>query len=347
MEGGLNPMDLLSFVWAILVFGLLIFIHELGHFGVAKLFGIRVKEFAIGFGPVLGSFQRGETRYSIRAIPLGGFVLMGGMEEGEEEDPRGYLRKPVYARFLTILAGPVMNFLLATLIFVGYYALVPSQPTNTLGQVPEQCEAVTCPAYAAGLRPGDKVIAVGGAPVSGWNDLLIQVGNSAGKPLPFLIEREGKQQTVTINPIQVQGGAWKVGIGPAYERIPPGQAFSVGVKTTYYVSAQILHELGKVVTLQSRPEFQGFIGITVLIADQAKEGLPSLLQLTAFLSINLGLFNLLPIPALDGSRLVFLLVEAIRGRRVDPRRESMVHLVGFLLLLGLMVVTAYGDIVRL
>lgn len=340
-------MNPLSILWAILVFGILIFIHELGHFSVAKAFGIRVKEFAIGFGPVLGSFQKGETRYSIRGIPLGGFVLMGGMEEGEEDDPRGYLRKPVYARFLTILAGPVMNFLLATLIFVSYYAIVPSQPTNTLAQVPQQCEAVTCPAYAAGLRPGDKVTAVGGAPVDSWEDLLVKVGESAGKPLDFQFERAGKLQTVRITPVQVQGGAWKVGIAPDYERITVGQAFSVGVRTTYFVSTQILKELGRVVTLQTRPEFQGFIGITVLIADQAKEGLPSLLQLTAFLSINLGLFNLLPIPALDGSRLVFLLVEAIRGRRVDPRRESMVHLVGFLLLLGLMVVTAYGDIVRL
>ncbi|HLO01886.1 MAG TPA: M50 family metallopeptidase [Symbiobacteriaceae bacterium] len=340
-------MNPLSILWAILVFGVLIFIHELGHFGVAKFFGIRVKEFAIGFGPVLGSMQRGETRYSLRAVPLGGFVLMGGMEEGEEDDPRGYLRKPVYARFLTILAGPVMNFLLATLIFVSYFAIVPSQPTNTLGQVPEQCGAVTCPAYAAGLRAGDRVTAIGGAPVSGWNDLLALVGSSAGKPLSFQFERGGVKQTVTIAPIQVEGGAWRVGITPAYERISAGQALSVGVRTTYFASKQILSELGKVVTGRSKPEFQGPIGITVLIADQAREGLPSLLQLTAFLSINLGLFNLLPIPALDGSRLVFLTVEAIRGRRVDPRRESMVHLVGFLLLLGLMVVTAYGDIVRL
>jgi regulator of sigma E protease len=339
-----NP---LSILWAILVFGILIFIHELGHFGVAKLFGIRVKEFAIGFGPVLGSVQRGETRYSLRGIPLGGFVLMGGMEEGEEDDPRGYLRKPVYARFLTILAGPVMNFLLATLIFVGYFAAVPSHPTNTLGQVLEQCGSVTCPAYAAGLRTGDRVTAVGGVPVSGWSDLLTLVGESAGKPLQVQFERAGQRQTVTVTPIQVEANTWRIGVAPAYERLTLGQSLTVGTRTTWLISTQILRELGKVVTGQIRPEFQGPIGITVMIADQAREGLPSLLQLTAFLSINLGLFNLLPIPALDGSRLVFLLVEAIRGRRVDPKRESMVHLVGFLLLLGLMVVTAYGDIVRL
>lgn len=340
-------MNPLSILWAILVFGILIFIHELGHYGVAKLFGIRVKEFAIGMGPVLGSVHRGETRYSIRAIPFGGFVLMGGMEEGEEEDPRGYLKKPVHARFLTILAGPVMNFLLAMLIFMGYFTIVPTHPTNTLGQVPESCGAVTCPAYAAGLRPGDRVTAVGGRPVGSWEDLLTVVGNSGGKALPFQFVRAGEVQTVTLTPVQVEGGAWRVGISPEYERISAGQAFTVGARTTYFVSTQILSELGKIITGQSKPELQGPIGITVLIADQAREGLPSLLQLTAFLSINLGLFNLLPIPALDGSRLVFLTVEAIRGRRVDPRRESMVHLVGFLLLLGLMVVTAYSDIVRL
>lgn len=339
----MNPLLILS---AILVFGILIFIHELGHFGVAKFFGIRVKEFAIGFGPVLGSVQRGETRYSIRAVPLGGFVLMGGMEEGEEDDPRGYLSKPVYARFFTILAGPVMNFLLAAAIFIGFFATVPSHPTNTLDQVPQQCGSIACPAYAAGLRPGDQVTAINGKTIRDWNDLLLIVANSAGKPLQFQFERGGNLQTVTLTPAQVEG-AWKVGIAPTFERLSVGQAIVVGTRLTYERSVGILTELGRIVTLQTPPQLQGPIGITVLIADQVRAGLPSLLELMAMLSINLGLFNLLPIPALDGSRLVFLIVEAIRGRRVDPRRESMVHLVGFLLLLGLMVVTAYGDIVRL
>jgi regulator of sigma E protease len=338
-----NPLAIL---WAILVFGLLIFIHELGHFGVAKYFGIRVKEFAIGFGPVLGSVQRGETRYSLRAIPLGGFVLMGGMEEGEEDDPRGYLRKPVYARFLTILAGPVMNFLLATVIFIGFFAAVPSYPTNTLDQVPESCGSVTCPAYTAGLRPGDRITAINGAPVSGWDDLLRLISTSAGNPLQVQFERAATTQTVKVQPLQIEG-AWKVGIAPSYKRLPVGTAIVTGSRLTVERSAMILTELGRVVTGKTKPELQGPIGITVLIADQAQRGLPNLLDLMAMLSINLGLFNLLPIPALDGSRLVFLALEAVRGRRVDPRRESMVHLVGFLLLLGLMVVTAYGDIVRL
>jgi regulator of sigma E protease len=335
-----------AILWAILIFGFLIFFHELGHFSVAKLFGIRVKEFAVGFGPVLGSVRRGETRYSLRAIPLGGFVLMGGMEEGEEDDPQGYLSKPVYARFLTILAGPLMNFLLAALIFVGFFAAVPSVPTNTLDQVPQMCGTVACPAYAAGLRPGDRVIAVNGAPVTDWNDLLQLVSTSAGKPLAIQFVRSGTTQTVTVQAVNMNG-AWRVGIGPAYKRVSFGSAVAIGSGMTVTVSKEILVQLGRVITLKSKPELQGPIGITVLIADQAKQGLPSLLQIAALLSMNLGLFNLLPIPALDGSRLVFLALEAIRGRRVDPRRESMVHLVGFLLLLGLMVVTAYGDIVRL
>jgi regulator of sigma E protease len=342
----MSIMRPIHFLWSIPVFGILIFIHELGHFSVAKAFGIRVKEFALGFGPVVTGFRRGETRYNLRLVPLGGFVLMGGMEEGEDDDPRGYLRKPVFARFLTILAGPMMNFLLAVVILAGYFATVPSHPSTTLGQVQERCGAVTCPAYQAGLRVGDKVLAINGTPVTTWDDVLALVGNSNGKPLTFQVERAGAKEQIQVQPRQLDG-QWRIGIGSAFERLPLGEAIRAGGRMTLSIIGLILEGLGKMITGTAKPDLQGPIGITRTIAESAQQGLSTLLTLTAYLSINLGLFNLLPIPALDGSRLIFLTVEGVRGRRIDPRRENMVHLVGFLLLLGLMVVTAYSDILRL
>ncbi len=346
-------MTLGDWLWAIPVFGLLIFIHELGHFAVAKAFDVHVQEFALGFGPVLLGFQSGETKYNWRAVPLGGFVRMAGMEDGDAADPRGFNRKPVYARALVIVAGPVMNFVLAALLHSGFlYFVGVATNAPVLGEVPVRCLAtqvdqgsgVTCPAYAAGLRKGDQIVTINGRPVAQWDDILESVKGSDGKALTFRYLRGKQTGEVTVAPIFADA-RWMVGIQPSSKPVPLGRALVQGPVLTAGISVAWLDSLKEMVVGRLKPQFSGPVGITREIAETASRGWDSLLLLTAFLSINLGMFNLLPIPALDGSRLVFMGVEAVRGRRLDPQRENMVHFVGFMILIGLMVVITYGEVI--
>jgi regulator of sigma E protease len=346
-------VGLVDFLWAIPVFGLLIFIHELGHFAVAKWFDIRVHEFALGFGPVIAGFERGETRYNLRAVPLGGFVRMAGMEETDADDPRGFNRKPVLARALVIAAGPVMNFVLAALLYASLLMFVGVDATDTsrLGEILPTCGTTqqvqqACPGYAAGLRPGDEVISINGNRVATWRDIQTQVANSGGQPLTFVVRRGQEMREIRVEPLY-ENGRWMVGIRPATQKVPVLQALTQGTVWTYQVSVMWVKGFALMVAGKIKPELSGPVEITRTIAETASHGIDMLIQLAAFLSINLGLFNLLPIPALDGSRLVFIGVEAIRGRQVDPRRENLIHFVGFVLLIGLMLVITYQEVIKL
>ncbi|MFZ5828192.1 MAG: M50 family metallopeptidase [Bacillota bacterium] len=345
-------MTLINWLWAIPVFGLLIFIHELGHFAVAKFFDIRVHEFALGFGPVLWGFDRGETRYNLRAIPLGGFVRMSGMDETEADDPRGFNRKPLLARALVLFAGPFMNFVLASVMLSTLlYVQGGPNPASVLGQVITDCPVVVdgqattrpCPAAVAGLKAGDKVVAINNTPVDEWVDILAVVRDSEGKPLLFKVQRGGEVAEVTVAPIYSEG-RYMVGILQGTQRGSFGQALVQGPVITYNYSRAWLSAMGDTLTGKQQVELSGPVGIVREIATQASERLINLLGMTAILSINLGLFNLIPFPPLDGARLVLLGVELVRGRRLDPQRENMVHFIGMMVLLGLIVVVTYGDI---
>lgn len=344
-------MTLMDWLWAIPVFGILIFIHELGHFSVAKYFGVRVHEFAIGFGPLVYSYKAEETRYSLRLIPLGGFVRMAGMEEAEADDERGFNRQPLLARSLIIAAGPIMNFVLAAVMYsVLLYTVGTLQNTSELGDVPVNCisqdgTSTPCPASAAGLRKGDVVVAIGGQPVKTWREILDIVRESGGNPLLFVVRRGTETLQITLTPVRVDD-RWMVGVHQSFKPEPLGRAIVQGPVVAYRLSAAWLEGLTAMVLGKVEPQVAGPVGITREIAEQASRGLDALLQMTAFLSINLGMFNLLPIPALDGSRLVFMVVELVRGRRVDPQRENLVHFVGFLILIGLMLVVTYSEVVR-
>lgn len=350
----MSGVSLVDFLWAIPVFGILIFIHELGHFAVAKWFDIRVHEFALGFGPAVAGFQRGETRYNLRLVPLGGFVRMAGMEDGDVDDPRGFAKKPVYARALVIVAGPVMNFVLASLMYTSFFYFIGIDQTNVpiLGDVPVTCPSTVngtstdtpCPANTAGLHKGDRVVSINGAAMKDWFDIRSAVAKSDGNPLTFMVSRGQETKQILVKPIQSEG-TWMIGIRAATQRLPLGTALAEGPKETFGLSVAWAGGLWEMVTGKVKPQLSGPVGITKTIAEQASRGLDSLLLLTAFLSINLGMFNLLPIPALDGSRLMFMVVEAFRGRRVDPQRENMVHFVGFLILIGLMVVVTYTEVI--
>lgn len=338
-----------TLIASVIVFGLLVFFHELGHFLVAKLVGINVHEFSLGFGPKLLSLPRGETSYNLRAFPLGGFVRMAGMDPAEEnyaEEERGFNKKTVGQRIGVIFAGPLMNFVLAVfllaVIFMTYG--VPDRPTNRVQDLlPGK------PADVAGIRPGDVIVEIDGKRVETWDQLSKTVGASPGRELNITVERGKERLTFKVVPYQDEKGLGKIGIHPAPQKVDPLTALASGTRFTGLISYQIVEYLGRGIARQVPLELGGPVRIVATIneAVQSTSWFVNLMSLSAFLSVSLGLFNLFPIPALDGSRILFLLLEKVRGRPVEPQRENFIHMVGFGLLILLIVVITYHDILQL
>lgn len=345
-RGNLMPMPWLAIV---LVLGGLILIHEFGHFLAAKRAGVRVEEFSLGFGAKLFSRRWGETEYALRLIPLGGFVRMAGMvpadEAGKGIEPRDFRAKSVWTRMQIIGAGPAMNFVVAILLLaLVFWGLgVPDHPTLVVRAVQPGF-----PAASSGIQPGDRIVAIGGQAVQDWDQLSRTIRANSGRELALEVQRQGRRMVLRVTPIFDPGrGVAVIGIEPvmAVRRLPLAAALWQGVLGTVGVVREAL--LGLALFLRGRAAVMGPVGIGQEISQASQLGLAHLLLLTAALSANLGLFNLLPVPALDGSRLVFLALEALRGRPVDPRKESYVHLVGFALLLLIMAFVTYHDLVRL
>lgn len=332
---------------AVLVLGLLVVVHEAGHFLAARRAGIRVHEFTIGFGPALYRRRIGETLYALRVIPWGAGVRIAGMEPGEVDDPAGFARQSIRTRAGVIFAGPFMNLLLAVLLFAFIFSVLGiGRATLTVAQV-----LPGGPAAEAGLRPGDRILEVEGRRVASWDQVVAVVQASPGRPLSFVVERGGARREVMVTPERspTDPRLGFVGLAPVVrmERQPLAGALWSGVKETYRVSVLLVRGMLLAVTGKVEARLMGPVGIGQLIGEAARMGLRELLYLTAVLSANLALFNLVPIPALDGSRLLFLGVELVRGRPVDPARENLVHLVGFALLMILFLVITYMDLARL
>ncbi len=340
-----------TFIASVIVFGLLIFIHELGHFLVAKYVGIKVREFSLGFGPKLISILKGETRYNLRAFPLGGFVSMAGMDPNEnteddaDEASRGFNSKTVGQRIAVIFAGPMMNFLLAAVLlaimFMAYG--VPDQPTNIVqGTIPGQ------PAEMAGIKPGDEIVSIDGQKISTWEQLSKTVSDNPGRSLQITVERDNELLNVTVVPYQDENSSGKIGILPAPQKVGPATALVSGVKYTVLLSYQILEYLGQAIAQKVPLELGGPVQIVATIneAVESNNWLLNLVSLAAFLSISLGLFNLFPIPALDGSRILFLILEKLRGKPIEQTKENFIHMMGFALLLLLIVFITYNDVLR-
>lgn len=334
----------------IAVLGVLIFFHELGHFWFAKRNGIYVHEFAIGFGPRVLAFQRGETTYSLRALPLGGFVRMAGMhpdEEGLHEVPpsQRFLNKPIRVRFRVIFGGPLFNLLLAVLVFALLFAVIGvATPSLTI-------EAVEpgMPAAEAGLLPGDRIAAINDEPIDRWEQVVALVQSHPEETLTIAFVRSGQMRQVEVVPLRSEQGGGVIGIRPGVEFVRHNvfQAIAAGFAWTGQVIVGFFGALSDIITGTAAGDVIGPIGIGAEIGAATRSGgLPNLLALTALLSINLGLINLLPIPALDGSRLLFLVVEWLRGRPLDPDKEGMIHFVGFALMIGLLIFISIRDLAR-
>ena len=348
------------FVGSVLLFlfllTIMVFIHELGHFLTAKRAGIMVEEFAIGFPPRIWSKKRGETEYSINAIPLGGYCKMLGEEDPTY--PRSFARASRPWRLIVLAAGALMNFLLAIILFASAYAA--GWPTVTQAQVVVAQTQPGLPAAAAGLQSGDTIISLAGQPVNGVQDLRTISEADKGKTIPIVVQRKGKDVTLQITPRT----SWPAGEGPLGVSItenpikvepvnyPIPTALVNGVQQTVQMivltfSLPVAAIQGLVPWADVRPV--GPVGI-YSIATQAAEATVQqgwwfpILYVIASLSAGLGVANLLPIPGLDGGRIIFVLIEVIRGRRVSPQMEGTIHLIGMAVLLSLVLAITFVDL---
>lgn len=409
----------------ILVFGGLVFFHELGHLIFAKRAGILCREFAIGFGPKIFTIKKNETVYTIRLLPLGGYVRMAGedaegielkpghrigvlfndqqeinkiivtnkekypdarileveeadldhrliirgYEDGEEEViqtykvhpkavmvedglelqiapyDRQFSSKTLPQRAMAIFAGPMMNFVLAALVFmfIGMaQGVVVNEPQ--LGKIADDG-----PAIAAGMKQNDVVKAINGEKMNNWAEIQSTIQKNAGKELDFTIERDGVDKQITVTPKKVKDSAGERGIIGVYAPTEKSfvKAIQYGFTETYLWTKQIFIILGDLITGGfSIDQLSGPVGIYVSTEEVAKEGIFVLLKWAGVLSINLGIMNLLPLPALDGGRLLFFAIEAVRGKPIDKQKEGIVHFIGFALLMLLMIAVTWNDIQR-
>lgn len=329
----------------IVVFGVLVAVHELGHFFVAKSFGMRVDEYSLGFGPSIFSHRFGETQYSLRVVPLGGYVRIAGMDGQPSDDPREYVNRPLWQRFLVIFAGPVMNLLLAFVLFA--IALGPvGAPTAT---TTIQHLIAHYPAQAAGLRPGDRIVAIDGHRITNGTAISTIIGHHAHQTIKVVVIRGHQQLTRFIHPRYDKSfKQYLIGIQLGLKVVHLGifEAIRTGLIQTVQLTGSWFEALYALVTGHHAFDLMGPVGIAVTVGRAAQAGWYWLITLGAVLSANLALFNILPVPVLDGSRLFLLGVEGVRRRAMDPERESMIHLVGMAFLLLFVIFVTYHDIVH-
>ncbi|MDR3563764.1 MAG: RIP metalloprotease RseP [Negativicutes bacterium] len=337
-----------TIIATIFVIGLLVFVHELGHFITAKAVGMRVHEFALGFGPKLISKQHGETLYSLRIVPLGGFNKIAGMDPDEEQDEYSFNAKPIWARILVIVAGPVMNFVLPVLLFfLVFLASGIDSPSDEaiIGTV-----LADRPAAQAGLVVGDRILAVNGAKIETWRQFVSVIQVNAGNRLMIAYQRNDQTGNVAVTPeFDPKANRGIIGVVPQIVNYRPGpvEAVSLAGQQVYAIGTSMLVGIGQMITGRASADVAGPIGVAQMAGQVAQLGLLPLLQFAAFLSINLGLINLLPVPVLDGGHIVTLAVEAVRGKPLSPRKAQFFQMIGFTLLMLLLLLATFKDITRL
>jgi len=362
----------------ILILGLVVFVHELGHFLMARRAGIFVEEFALGMGPKLLTFrgkkkssspiegQEDVTLYTLRMLPLGGFCKMRGMEDNIPDDPEAFNNKSVFDRILVIAGGAAMNFLLAIILFfiltflVGYFTPIVSGVAE--GR----------PAQQAGLQVGDRITHINGSRVSLWDNFLFVMEMSGGNPIDVRVNRNGERINLTMTPVLDPDGVYRIGMNPTFragsltyapgdERATIWGNLGTSLDMISFHIRTPFRMLARFVTRQPLPEGAEVVSIVgigaqvteIYQATMAQERYAirttvlMMLSLAAIISAAIGTMNLLPIPALDGARLIFLIIEGIRRKPVSPEREGTVHMVGFIILLALIAVLVLRDIVRL
>ena len=345
---------MLNLIYFVIILGIIVLVHEFGHFIFAKMFGIYVYEFAIGMGPRLFHWKKGETEYSIRAIPIGGFCSLAGEDlDGDDKndipETRRLQSKPVWQRFLVMFFGAGNNFILAFILLFAIalgWGAVTSDPVIT--QLVEDN-----PAEQAGLQVGDRILEINGNKVKSSDDVSIYLQvEDKSKPIVFTIERDNEELEVEVTPIkeEIDGSIiYRVGI------ISEGEVetgFIASIKYAFTKMGALFRQM--IITIKglftgglSVNQLSGPVGIYSVVGTQAEAGFENILYLIALLSINVGFINLLPFPAFDGGRIVFLIIEKIKGSPIKPETENKIHTIGFILLLALMLYITFNDILKL
>ena len=329
---------------AVVGLGLLIAAHEAGHLVLARLMGMRVETFSLGFGPRIAGFRRGETEYRLSALPLGGYCRIAGFTPDDPaaqdfSDAGSYVNKPAWKRFLVIAAGPGVNYLVAFLIIAILYVShgFLDLRTTRIEVMPDG------PAATAGLRSGDQIVAVDGVPVASFEELRHEL-QKQGTPPERRIEvlRSGARQAFTVHP---ENGAISVKLDRVLVRVPLAEAVPRAVRDVWALNAATLGALWDVVRGKGTASLAGPIAIVKQASEEVRHGIADFAGILANISVGLALFNFLPVPALDGGRLVFLGYELVARRRPNQRLESFVNVVGVVLLLGLFAwVLVFGDL---
>ena len=339
---------MLTLLACIFVFGILVTVHEFGHFITAKLAGMKVEEFSIGFGPKIYQQQEGETLYSLRMLPLGGYNKIAGMDPDDPEDlERGFNSKPVASRMLVILAGSLMNFLLPVLIFFGIflaYGMEVPQNTPVLGQIVEGY-----PAAQSGLKEGDRVLSINGQPVSQWPDIRTRLADAGTKPVPFEIQRDKENLTLTVTPVlNPETGKPFIGVVSSLKKVnlTPWQAAVSSVTATKNIIKNMYASLYHMITGKTKAELSGPVGVAKMAGQVAHKGFDMLLQFTAMLSLNLAIINLLPLPALDGGHFLILLIEAVTGYKLGKTAMQNIQKVGVVMILAITIFATFKDLTR-
>lgn len=334
---------ILNILAPIFVFAVIVLVHEGGHFITAKLTGMKVEEFSVGFGPKLGSVMKGETRYSLRAIPLGGFNRILGMDASESDDPRAFSHRPIWARLLVISAGSLFNVLLAIGIFWGVfmisgYQTFPDEPV--VGAVLKGTAA-----DKEGILPGDRILSVDGKAVGTWTDIGKTTSALDKRIIPVTFEHNGEEKTVTILLQNNEEGRPIIGISPKLETHKAGffKALSMSLDRCGYLLKMMVVGLYQMVS-GHEADVAGPIGVARMSAQVADTGILPLFLFIALLSLNLGFLNLLPIPLLDGGVLVMTIIEGIRGKELPEKALYYIQAVGVSILLGLFIFAMCNDI---
>lgn len=342
----------------IFVFGLMVMIHEAGHFFVAKKAGIKVLEFAFGIGPKIFGIQGKETLYSVRIFPLGGFVRFLSAEEVQEDDHvtrqellnRSFESKSIWQKMSVIVAGPFMNFVLGAILFVvvfAWFGVPVGSNDNIIGTVVQDK-----PAAAANLSAGDRILAVNGVETPDWNAVTAQIHAKPSEKLAFTIEKANTKEIVILEitpELDTASGKGLIGIAPelVIQKVTVLKAAQYGLQQTIDFTKLVIVYLAQMITGEVPVELSGPVAVAQVIGEGARQGLSNLLSLTGILSIQFGILNLLPIPALDGGQLAVLTYEGIRRKPLNPEKKGWIQLTGFVLLISLMIAVTYQDIVRI
>ncbi|MBW9159228.1 RIP metalloprotease RseP [Clostridium tagluense] len=327
-------------IMALLAFSLLIIIHELGHFTMCKLNGVKVYEFSLGMGPKIFGIKGKETEYLIKAFPIGGYVKMEG-EDSVSDDPRAFNNKTPWQKLSIVSAGAIMNLILAVVLF----AIVGAAEGYILpiigGVVPNS------PALHAGLKVGDKITKVNKVNIDKWEQALTEFSNNKGKSMDIEILRDSKVKEISLTPLKnVKENKFMIGIAGLQKKMNFGETVSYGFNQTINSAKQIFTFFGSLFKGQvSSNEVGGPISIIRISEKAAQAGFTNLMFLTAFISVQLGILNIIPFPALDGGWIFMLLFEIISGKKLDENKVGTINYIGFVFLMALMVLVVIKDVV--